>query len=64
MRAVTEWLKQFRSAENQHNGKAVNEYTEQKRLRISKTIIPENRTGFNQTFLDAKKELDKLKFNR
>ena len=64
MIAVTEWLKQFRSAENQHNGKAVNEYTEPKKLRISKTIGEENRVSFNDTFLHHKKELDKLKFNR
>lgn len=65
-KAINQFLKRFRSVSNEservENIFIPNE--EQKTLRIAKTIIPENRTGFNQTFLDVKKELDKLKFNK
>lgn len=37
---------------------------EKKTLRIAKTIGEENRVSFNDTFLGAKKQLDKLKFNK
>jgi hypothetical protein len=66
MEAVTKWLKQFRSVqtnENEvdnvfipHEGKST--------LRIEKTVGLENRASFNETFQSARRELDKLKFNK
>ena len=63
-KAVNNFLKQFRSKENQHNGKAVNEYTEPSKPRISKTVMPENRGDFNDTFTHINREMNKLRFNQ
>jgi uncharacterized membrane protein len=66
MEAVTKWLNQFRSPQTNENevdnvfipaeGKST--------LRIAKTIVPDERTSFNETFQSANRELDKLKFNK
>ena len=61
-KAVNNFLKQFRSKENQHNGKVVNEF--KPKLRIEKTVVPENRGDFNDTFTHINREMNKLRFNQ
>jgi uncharacterized membrane protein len=65
-KAVTKWLNQFRSVQTDekevsnvfipNEGKST--------LRIAKTIVPDERASFNETFQSANRELDKLKFNK
>ena len=63
---ITKWLNQFRSP--QTNEKEVTNVfipnEGKSTLRIAKTIVPECRGSFNETFENAKRELDKLKFNK
>jgi uncharacterized membrane protein len=66
MEAVTKWLNQFRSP--QTNEKEVDNVfipnEGKSALRIAKTIVPDERASFNETFQGARRELDKLKFNK
>lgn len=41
-----------------------NEYTEPSKPRISKTVMPENRGDFNDTFTHINREMNKLRFNQ
>jgi uncharacterized membrane protein len=66
MEAVTKWLNQFRSPQT-HDNEVENTYIPHEgksTLRIAKTILPDERASFNETFQSARRELDKLKFNK
>ena len=63
---IKKWLKQFRSVQTNDN-EVENTYIPheaQSTLRIAKTIVPDERASFNETFQSARRELDKLKFNK
>jgi uncharacterized membrane protein len=64
-KAVTKWLNQFRSVQT-HEKEVDNVFIPNEgrsTLRIAKTIVPDERASFNETFQSANRELDKLKFN-